>query len=77
VDGNKGVNEKVVNKLIEKIDGVEKIKKIIVIGMNKRREMIDEELIRKGRLEVKMEIGLKNEKGRVKIISINKSRMRE
>lgn len=39
--------------------------------------MIDEALIRPGRLEVQMEIGLPDEHGRVQILNIHTERMRQ
>jgi len=42
----------VVNQLLAKIDGVEQLNNILVIGMTNRRDMIDEALLRPGRLEV-------------------------
>lgn len=41
-----------VNQLLAKIDGVEQLNNILVIGMTNRRDMIDEALLRPGRLEV-------------------------
>ncbi|KAJ9598883.1 hypothetical protein L9F63_026582, partial [Diploptera punctata] len=45
--------------------------------MTNRRDMIDEALLRPGRLEVQMEIGLPNEHGRHQILNIHTSRMKE
>lgn len=77
VAGNSGVHDTVVNQLLAKIDGVEQLNNILVIGMTNRRDMIDEALLRPGRLEVQMEIGLPNEAGRVQILNIHTRRMRE
>ena len=77
VAGNSGVHDTVVNQLLAKIDGVEQLNNILVIGMTNRRDMIDEALMRPGRLEVQMEIGLPNEPGRVQIFNIHTRRMRD
>lgn len=75
--GSTGVHDTVVNQLLSKIDGVEQLNNILVIGMTNRPDLIDEALMRPGRLEVKMEIGLPDEKGRVQILNIHTSKMRQ
>ena len=52
VAGSSGVNDTVVNQLLSKIDGVDTLNNILVIGMTNRPDMIDEALTRPGRLEV-------------------------
>lgn len=77
VAGNTGVHDTVVNQLLAKIDGVEQLNNILVIGMTNRKDMIDEALLRPGRLEVQMEIGLPDEPGRLQILNIHTAVMRE
>ncbi|KAI5628851.1 vesicle-fusing ATPase isoform X1 [Silurus asotus] len=72
-----GVHDTVVNQLLSKIDGVEQLNNILVIGMTNRPDLIDDALMRPGRFEVKMEIGLPDEKGRLQILSIHTAKMRE
>jgi vesicle-fusing ATPase len=74
--GNTGVNDTVVNQLLSKIDGVDQLNNILIIGMTNRRDMIDDALLRPGRLEVSIEIGLPKEEGRVQIINIHTRKMR-
>ncbi|KAJ5070587.1 vesicle-fusing atpase [Anaeramoeba ignava] len=72
-----GVGDTVVNQLLAKIDGVDSLNNILVIGMTNRKDMIDEALLRPGRLEVQMEINLPNEYGRIQIFRIHTSKMQK
>jgi len=76
VAGNTGVNDTVVNQLLSKIDGVDQLNNILVIGMTNRPDMIDDALTRPGRLEVQIEIGLPKESGRMQILNIHTNTMR-
>jgi len=58
------------------MDGVDQLNNILIIGMTNRKDMIDEALLRPGRLEVHMEISLPDEKGRYQILNIHTSKMR-
>ncbi|CAL2030229.1 unnamed protein product [Caenorhabditis brenneri] len=75
--GSSSVHDTVVNQLLSKMDGVEQLNNILVIGMTNRRDMIDEALLRPGRLEVQMEVSLPDEFGRHQILRIHTARMRE
>jgi len=77
LSGSTGVHDTVVNQLLAKIDGVEQLNNILLIGMTNRIDMIDEALLRPGRLEVKMEIGLPDEEGRLEILQIHTAQMRK
>ncbi|KAF6036245.1 SEC18 [Bugula neritina] len=46
-------------------------------GMTNRKDMIDEALLRSGRLEVQIEISLPDEHGRVQILNMHTSKMKE
>ncbi|KAH9938024.1 vesicular-fusion protein SEC18 [Fomitopsis serialis] len=75
--GGTGVGDSVVNQLLSKMDGVDQLNNILLIGMTNRLDMIDEALLRPGRLEVHMEISLPDERGRLQILSIHTSKMRQ
>ena len=72
-----GVHDSAVNQLLTKIDGVDSLNNIIVIGMTNRKDLIDEAILRPGRLELHIEIGLPDEKGRQQIFNIHTKKMRE
>lgn len=72
-----GVQDSVVNQLLSKIDGVDSLNNILLIGMTNRKDMIDDALLRPGRLEVHVEIGLPDTKGRLQILNIHTRSMRE
>ena len=57
------------------MDGVDQLNNILIIGMTNRKDMIDEALLRPGRLEVHMEIGLPDEAGRLQILNIHTNRV--
>ncbi|KAG5179613.1 P-loop containing nucleoside triphosphate hydrolase protein [Tribonema minus] len=72
-----GVSDSIVNQLLSKIDGVDSLNNVLIIGMTNRKDMIDDALLRPGRLEVHVEIGLPDETGRLQIITIHTSKMKE
>jgi vesicle-fusing ATPase len=74
--GGTGVGDSVVNQLLSKLDGVDQLNNILLIGMTNRVDMIDEALLRAGRLEVHMEISLPDESGRAQILKIHTAKMR-
>jgi vesicle-fusing ATPase len=72
-----GVHDSIVNQLLSKIDGVDALNNILLIGMTNRKDLIDEALLRPGRLEVHVEISLPDEAGRIHILNIHTKAMRE
>ena len=73
--GGTGVGDSVVNQLLSKLDGVDQLNNILLIGMTNRKDMIDDALLRPGRLEVHLEISLPDEDGRLEILKIHTSKM--
>jgi vesicle-fusing ATPase len=74
--GGAGVGDTIVNQLLTKLDGVDELNNLLLIGMTNRKDMIDEALLRPGRLEVHLEIGLPDERGRLQILSIHTANLR-
>jgi vesicle-fusing ATPase len=74
---NTGVSDSIVNQLLSKIDGVESINNVLIIGMTNRKDLIDDAVLRPGRLEVHVELGLPDEHGRLQILNIHTAAMRK
>ena len=70
------VHDTVVNQLLTKVDGVNALNNILLIGMTNRKDMLDEALLRPGRLEVQIEIGLPDANGRLQILKIHTNKVR-
>lgn len=75
VNSGTGVHDTVVNQLLTKIDGVDALNNILLIGMTNRKDMLDDALMRPGRLEVQVEIGLPDDRGRLQILQIHTAKM--
>jgi len=70
-----GVRDSVVNQLLAKLDGIDQLNNLLVIGLTNRRELIDPALLRPGRLEVQMYVGLPNAEGRQEILDVHLGRI--
>ena len=65
-----GVRESVLNQLLCKMDGVMERNNFLVIGMTNRLDLIDEALLRPGRLEVHIKVDAPDKQGREMILWI-------
>ncbi|KAF7701662.1 Vesicular-fusion protein sec18 [Cucumispora dikerogammari] len=70
-------SDNIVNQILTKMDGIDKINNILVIGMTNRIDLIDAALMRPGRFELKIEIGLPDCKGRADIFKIHTKNLKE
>ena len=66
-----GVHDSVVNQLLSKIDGVDQLNNVLIIGMTNRKDLIDEAFLRPGRLELQIEVSLPDDQGRQDIFRIH------
>ena len=76
-DSGESTRSSVVNQILAKLDGVNAIPNILLIGMTNRRELLDDALLRPGRLEVQIEIPLPDREGRREILQIHFRALRE
>ena len=65
-----GVRDSCVNQLLTLLDGTRQMSNVLVIALTNRKDMVDPALLRPGRLEVHIEIGLPTEEGRKEILNI-------
>lgn len=72
-----GVRDGVVNTLLAKMDGVNDVPNVLVVGLTNRPELIDDALKRPGRLEVHVTIGRPDREGRRDILRIHTRQMRK
>lgn len=71
VSGASRVTDSIVNQLLSMIDGPNELNNIFIIGMTNRKDLIDPALLRAGRLELHIKIGLPNIEGRKEIFNIH------
>jgi vesicle-fusing ATPase len=76
-DSGEATRSSVVNQILSKLDGVKAISNVLLIGMTNRKELLDEALLRPGRLEVQIEIPLPSKEGRREILDIHFNALRK
>ncbi|MEK6978696.1 MAG: CDC48 family AAA ATPase [Candidatus Micrarchaeota archaeon] len=69
------VTERVVDTLLTEMDGLKNLKGVIVIAATNRPDMLDQALLRAGRFDRAIEIGLPDEKARLQIFQIHTKKM--
>ncbi|MFH5801658.1 AAA family ATPase [Haladaptatus sp. CMAA 1911] len=65
------VGERVVSQLLTELDGLEELENVVVIAATNRPELLDDALLRQGRLDHHVEVGPPDETARRKIFEIH------
>jgi transitional endoplasmic reticulum ATPase len=73
-EGHK-VTERVVDTLLTEMDGLRSLKNVVVIAATNRPDMLDAALMRAGRFDRSIEVGLPDEKARLQIFKIHTKKM--
>ena len=70
-DGRSPVTDRVVSQLLTELDGVEALRDVWVIAATNRLDMIDDALLRPGRLDFRLEVGRPDRAARAAILEVH------
>jgi transitional endoplasmic reticulum ATPase len=65
------VSERVLSQFLAEMDGLEELKGVFVLGATNRADLIDAAMLRPGRFDEVVELGLPNEKDRAEILTVH------
>jgi transitional endoplasmic reticulum ATPase len=69
------VTERVLNQLLAEMDGLEELQNVVVIGATNRPDMLDPGLLRPGRFDRIISVGVPDKEGRLVILKIHTRNM--
>ncbi|WP_435063864.1 CDC48 family AAA ATPase [Halobaculum sp. EA56] len=69
--GDSGVSERVVSQLLTELDGLETLEDVVVIATTNRPDLIDNALLRPGRLDRHVHVPVPDEEARRKIFAVH------
>ncbi len=73
--GEPQVTERVVNTILAEMDGLEELQSVVVIGATNRPNLIDPALLRPGRFDELIYVGVPDRAGRARILRIQTGKM--
>ncbi|MGN6375975.1 MAG: CDC48 family AAA ATPase [Sphingomonas sp.] len=73
--GEPQVTERVVNTILAEMDGLEELQSVVVIGATNRPNLVDPALLRPGRFDELIYVGVPGQEGRRRILSIQTQKM--
>ena len=73
--GEPQVTERVVNTILAEMDGLEELQSVVVIGATNRPNLVDPALLRPGRFDELIYVGLPDQAGRRRILGIQTAKM--
>ena len=72
--GDSHVTERVISQMLTELDGLEDLKRVVVIGATNRPDIIDEALLRPGRFDRILEVPVPDKESRREILKIHTSK---
>ena len=69
------VYDGIVNTILSKMDGIDRLDNVLIVGTTNRKDLIDSALLRPGRFDVQVEISLPDADGRLQIFRIHTKQM--
>jgi len=73
--GEPQATERVVNTILSEMDGLEELQSVVVIGATNRPNLIDPALLRPGRFDELVYVGVPDKAGRARILKIQTAKM--
>jgi transitional endoplasmic reticulum ATPase len=73
--GEPQVTERVVNTILAEMDGLEELQSVVVIGATNRPNLVDPALLRPGRFDELIYVGVPSREGRRRILAIQTQKM--
>eukprot|EP01035_Chromulina_nebulosa_P019992 gene19992-25963_t len=74
-ESNNGVSDRVLSQLLTELDGVQGLKRVVVIAATNRPDMMDPALLRPGRIDRKIYVYPPDSNSREKILSLQLSKI--
>ncbi|CAL5385688.1 unnamed protein product [Camellia sinensis] len=75
--GQYHMDDRLVNQLLTMINGMKVLHNIFIIATTNKKELIDEALLREGRIELHVKLEYPDKRGRLQILDINTRNMRQ
>jgi transitional endoplasmic reticulum ATPase len=69
--GDSGATQRVVSQFLTELDGIEELKGVVVLGATTRRDIVDPAILRPGRFDLLLELGLPDAATRLAILTIH------
>ncbi|TEB15405.1 ATP-dependent zinc metalloprotease FtsH [Pelotomaculum sp. FP] len=69
--GGGAVAERVLSQLLTEMDGIEELRRVVVLGATNRLDLIDPALLRPGRFDLQLQLGLPDSAARRQILAVH------